>query len=118
MAVIYLTKNNQSEAYGAGYIWEKKVAVASGETSDPIMLPDEAGAREYWQLSLLPAAGTGRFEYSLSSRETIKAAPSSANWQAWDSGNVAILTDDSLTPVQAVRVVSVSGAVTGEIMVL
>lgn len=116
MPVIELKANSQSNVDKGLPVFDLSVSVLSGVTSDPVILPDSEGARDYWQLSLITGGNTGRFEYSLSPRADIIAGL--GNWHSWDAGEVSVDTDDSLTPVQAVRVVSTSGAITGEILVL
>lgn len=116
MTVVYLVKNAQSEEYSGKQIWEGSITVEDGEISGPIMLPDDAGAREYWQTTLIPGAGSGYFQYSTSPRDTIKS--SGGNWVTWANGTVSSNQAASLTPVNAVRIVSVSGQITGEVLVL
>jgi len=112
----YLIANDQSNSEKGIPIFEGSYTVASGETSDPILLSDGEGPGSYWQIALIPGGNNGRFELTLSPRATVKSG--GGNWIPWDAGNVSTSTSDSLTPVQAVRIVSVSGEITGEVMVI
>lgn len=111
----YLEKQPQTNIDEGREVWGLREKVASGETSEPIGLPPGAGNPQYWQLALITAGNTGRFEYSISPREYIDN--NNGNWFSWDAEDVTEKTDDSLFPVQAVRIVSVSGEVSGEIIV-
>lgn len=114
--MIELAANGQTNRENGLPVYELSIEVPSGKTSEAIILPDSEGPRDYWQLALIPSESSGKFQFSLSPRATIKAGE--GNWIDWDSGVVTEPATDSLTPVQAVRVVSTSGAVTGEVLVL
>ena len=115
MSVIYLELNTQKNVNKGLPVYEKSVTVGAGETSGPIMLEDGAGHRDYWQVAIIPNGGNGRLEFSFSPRETIKTG--GGNWVSWGAGNVSSNTSNSLTPVAAVRVVSVVGSITLEVLV-
>jgi hypothetical protein len=114
--MVYLTANGQTNIENGLPVFDLSVQVDSGQTSEAILLPDKEGPRHYWQLALIVNSSSGKFQFSLSPREIIKAG--GGNWLDWDAGVVSENTSASMTPPQAVRVVSSSGAVTGEVLVL
>lgn len=116
MSVIYLVANNQSNIEKGKPVYEKSVVVGNGETSDPIIAPDESGPVEYWQIGIVTGGNTGRFEFTLSPRADVIAG--NALWRSSDAGNVSTDSTDSLTPVQGVRAVSVSGPITIEVVAI
>ena len=109
-----LVTNNQTAVQTPGQaVYEYQETVADGVTSEFIMAPDNAGKLRDWSVAVIPA-GTARVEYTLSGRDTVAAG--GGNWQQWDDGNVTSITSDLLGPVTAVRVVSVTGAATIEVV--
>ena len=61
-------------------------------------------------------SGTAKIQYTTSSRAAVEA--STAVWQDWPLGGVTSTTSDSLvSPVTALRGVSVSGSVTIDIII-
>lgn len=61
-------------------------------------------------------AGSAKMQYSTSSLASVKAG--TGTWQDWPLGAIAVITSDSLiSPVTALRGVSVTGSVTIDIII-
>ena len=110
-----LTENTQSNAGKGSPIWEGTEVLAAGQTGEPVILPGEAGAVDYWNVGLAITTGTGKIQYTLSGRDSVLLG--TATWKDWDPGTVSSTADDSLYPVAAVRGVCVSGTITLEVLV-
>ncbi len=115
MSVKYLESNTQTNKIKGEPIWDYSESVAAGQTTNAILLPDNAGPPERWIVGLFISSGNGRIEYTISPRANVIAG--SANWRAWDNGNVSSSSDDVLAPVQAIRAVNVSGTIVLEVSV-
>jgi hypothetical protein len=99
-------KNTDYSDIIADDIFIHSETVPNGATSDPLIIPNTV---KTIILALIITAGTGRIEASLSSIASIKAG--SANWFAWDAGDVSITTDDISERANALRVVNTTGSV-------
>ena len=111
---IELTKSAESNDNRGSFIWERSVDVASGETSEWLILPDGAGAVQTWLAFLIPDS-SARIEATVSSRAKVIAGTAEA--YAWSAGNVAVNTGGTFENVSALRVVSVTGSATLEVRV-
>lgn len=85
-----------------------RVEVAAGATSAPI-----ACSRETVVVALPGAGGTLRAEATWSLQSAVTAG--TANWGAWDAGNVTSRTSQLLYNATAVRFVAATEAGVGEV---
>lgn len=115
MALKYLTASPESNSIKGSVIWERNDTSASG-AGDDILLADQSGKVESWGVSLIPTAGTGKVQYTLSSRSQVIAG--TAVWYDWDAGTVSVNTNDVLFGIiSAVRCFQETGTVTIEVKV-
>jgi hypothetical protein len=107
MAIIYMTANAQTNKEKGSAVYEASGTITAN--TDAIMLPDETGKTDNWNLALSEFVGgaSARFEYSNSPRSQVLAGGGS--WNPWDNGNVTSYSDDSLHPPTAVRVILEAG---------
>jgi len=115
MAVNYMTPNTQSNTGSDGSpVYEYTETKSAGTNTDPVLVPAGAGLITGWIVALVISSGSGRVEYSTSSRASVEAG--TANWKAWDAGNVSATADDILEPVTAVRGVRLTGTIILEVI--
>lgn len=113
--MIHLTANAQSNPHTGKAVWEANKTITSDD--ETFLMPDESGTAEYWTLSIYPiGSGSGKWQYTRSPRSEVIAG--TAKWQDWDNGVVSAYSDDSLFPVQAVKLVHASGIIRGEVLVI
>jgi len=91
-----------------------KEIVASGLTGDTVVITPTK--KERIVCTLIPETlASGYFEFTTSSDADVVAG--TATWQKWASGTVSTTTTDAVIgTVTGLRIVSVSGSVTGEIL--
>jgi hypothetical protein len=87
--------------------------LTSGETSDTLVIRHTENTLS---MAIHPnPTGAGKFQFTLSSIEKIKA--DTALWVDWSKGNVNVTTTDILMgPVTGIRVVCSSGDVIAEVV--
>jgi len=89
--------------------------IADTATGDSIKIsPMPAGT--HITCTVVPGAGTGKFQTTTSSAADIIAG--SATWVDWAEGNVTATTSDVITgPVTGIRGVSISGEINIEVVI-
>ena len=100
----------QKDRYNGQFVYS--LAVATGTTSAPIVIPQEANTIT---IGLYCNSSSGKVQYTLDGATVAEA--DNAIWFDWAAGTVAATTVDSLiSPVTCIRAVSVSGEVTLKIV--
>jgi len=94
---------------------EQTETIADGENGEPIYVhPTNASGQI--TCTVIPGGNTGKIQITTSPKSAIVA--DTATWQDWAEGNVTATTSDVITgPVTGIRGVSVSGAITIEIVI-
>jgi len=110
-----LVANSQTNSGKGSPIYEGTMILTNTETGEPIYLPGESGKVESWTIGLFIATGSGKIQYTFSSRDSVVAG--GGNWRDWDPGVVNSSNDNVLYPVTAVRGVCTSGEITVEVLV-
>jgi len=111
MSIKYL---NARKGEFPGYSY--KGAVANGKNGDSIVTPPLLAPQKYPTLTVIPGTGTAKMQYTTSPDSEVEAG--SAVWLDWEAGEkTANYSDVLVASVNAVRCVSVSGAVEFEIAI-
>lgn len=113
MALRYLKLSDETNALNGECIYEEIETLSTPGTGDVFLLPDGSGKIDGLLVNLIISSGSGKVQYSLSTREKIIA--DNAVWKDWDSGVITATTDDVFYPVSAIRQVNISGITTIEV---
>lgn len=101
---------------GQAASYEYHADILDGVTGPAVILPILGGNRTKFSCSIFLSAGSGKVQYTLSPFADV--SDGSANWIDWDMGDVTEPTSDALiSPVTALRGVSISGTITIDILV-
>ena len=112
--LIARTYNFDSSSIERG--WHYTENVASGETSEPVKIKSNENGLYHVSIALIAGTGDGKMQYTLDSDAEIDA--DTAIWFDWELGTCTGNTIDAIvSPVSAVRCVSVSGAMTFKILI-
>lgn len=108
MAINYLETNTETSNIKGDPVYSITKQQNGAGTPGPIMLPDEAGKKENWNVGISPVtSGTARMEYTLSDRDAVKNG--AGKWRRSTAGNVTLITDAIFGNPTAVRLYVVSG---------
>lgn len=89
--------------------------ISTGSTGNDILIPVMPTGRSI-TCTLIAGANTGKFQITTSSDSAVTAG--TATWQDWALGTqTGTISDAIISPVTAVRGVSVAGAITIEIVI-
>lgn len=102
----YLKRNRTVE--GEPFEFSKEYTETGAQ--DPIIFP---GGLKIATVTLLPADGLSKLQATTAPEENIKAG--TAIWVDHPSGNVAVVLQDKIEPVAAIRVVIASGTASIEV---
>ena len=89
--------------------------IATGATGNTVIIPPFDSGKSI-TCTLIAGTSTGKFQITTSSDSAVTAG--TATWQDWYEGNkTGTVSDAIISPVTAVRGVSVSGAIVIEIVI-
>lgn len=95
--------------------WTYKETLADGTTSDPVIIPPLQNDSGNVTCTIIANANTGKMQSTTSPDANIAA--DTATWVDWPNGDTnGTYTDALITPVTAVRGISVSGEITFEVV--
>ena len=96
--------------------WQYTEDVATGATSEPVKIKSNENGLYHVSIALIAGTGNGKMQYTLDSDAEIDAG--TAVWFDWEMGICTGNTIDAIiSPVSAVRCVSISGAMTFKILI-
>lgn len=91
--------------------------ITSGSTGQTIEIPTLPAGKNI-TCTLIAGASTGKFQFTTSYDFDTNSIPATATWQDWALGNkTGTISDAIISPVTAIRGVSVSGAIVIEIVI-